>query len=66
MLIKEILKIRSDNKTAHKRMQMSFAIDTDLVIRFNQVANQYGHGAKKMFIEYALKKILDELENKTD
>ncbi len=45
-----------------KRPQISCPIDSNLFDRFNEYTKRFGHGSKKMFVETAIKKLLDEVE----
>lgn len=56
--------LKLPKKSIHNRYQISCPIDTELFERFQRFTKNYGHGSKKIFIETALKKLLDEVEKK--
>jgi hypothetical protein len=58
------LKLQNVLNRKSDRKQLSSAIDTDLLNRFDSFCMSYGHGSKKVLLELAIRNLLDELENK--
>lgn len=48
---------------AEKKM-FSAQLDKELVERFDRIASSYGWGAKRRLVEYALNKVLEDLQQK--
>lgn len=59
----ENLKLPKKNEYK-RRNQISSPIDPDVYERFQTFSRNHGHGTKKILIETALTKLLDELERK--
>lgn len=57
-----IEKIKVPNHSAEKKV-FSAQLDKNLVERFDETASRYGWGSKRRLVEYALNKVLDELQN---